>query len=79
MASGEHEVYLMFKGSLLLTHLEFGARHRHQLALLTNGELIGPGPVGDGLCPGEVVPILNHLCYHFVVCLGAEKSCGSRV
>lgn len=60
---------------LLLTHPEFGACHCRQLTFLANSELIGPGPVGNALCPSEVVPILNHICYHFVVSLGIEKSC----
>lgn len=60
---------------LLLTHLEFSACHRRQLTFLSNGELVGPGPVGKGLCPGEVLPILKHLRYHFVLCLGIEEPC----
>lgn len=60
---------------LSCAHLEFGALHGHQFTFLTDAEGVCPLPVGDGLRPGEVVPILSHLCYHFVVCLGAEKSC----
>lgn len=56
-----------------LTHLEFLAFHRHQLTLLTDGELTGPGPAGEALSPGEVVPILNHLSHHFVICFSLEE------
>lgn len=79
MTSCEYAADLLLNGRfllcLLLTHLEFGAHHCRQLTFLTNAELVGPGPVGNGLCPGEVVPILNHLRYHFLVCLGVEKPC----
>lgn len=60
---------------LLATHLKFDALHRHQLTLLADLELIAPGPVWNGLRPREVVPVLHHLRYHLVVCLGTEKSC----
>lgn len=56
-------------------HLEFDVIHGHQFTFLTDAEGVCPVPVGNGLCPGEVVPILDHLCDHFVVCLGAKKSC----
>lgn len=57
------------------THLELDALHGHQLTFLTDAERVWPRPVGNGLCPGEVLPILDHLCYHFVVRLGTEESC----
>lgn len=66
---------MVFFCELGRTHLEFLAFHGHQLTFLTNGELTSPGPVGDGLSPGEVVPILNHLSHHFVVRLGLEEIC----
>lgn len=59
-----------------LTHRIFGACHCRQLRFFSDGELIGPGPVGNDLSPCEAVPILSHLCYHLVVCLGIEKPCG---
>ncbi|KAG7244940.1 hypothetical protein INR49_024337 [Caranx melampygus] len=46
-----------------------------EFTFLANSECIGPGPVGDGLCPGETVPILKNLGYHFVVCLSLEEPC----
>lgn len=61
-----------------LTHLEFLAFHRHQLTLLTHGELTSPGPAGDALSPGEVVPILDHLSHHFVICFSLEEICNEE-
>lgn len=64
---------------LQVTHREFAALHGSQLAFLPNFKPVGPGPVWNGLRPREVVAILNHLRYHFVVCLGTEESCDSWV
>ena len=63
------------KTHLSWAYREPGALHRHQLTLLANGEAVGPGPVGDGLRPGEGVPVLNHVRHHLVVGLGAEQPC----
>lgn len=61
------------KRSLFLTHRELDALHRCQLTVLADGELVGPGPVGNALCPREAAPVLEHLRYHFVVRLGVEE------
>lgn len=70
--------YWSFPPALFLTHLEFGAHHCRQLTFLTNAERIGPGPVGNALSPGELISILNHFCYHFVIRLGIKQACDRR-
>lgn len=69
------ENFLISRLLLSSTHLEIDALHGHQLTFLTDAERVWPRPVGNGLCPDEVLPILDHLCYHFVVRLGTEESC----
>lgn len=45
------------------SHLEFLASHGLHVAFLANGELVGHGVApGIVLGPGEVLPILLHLC-----------------
>ncbi|KAJ3588320.1 hypothetical protein NHX12_011913 [Muraenolepis orangiensis] len=46
-----------------------------ELTLLADGEVVGPGPVGNRLGPGEMVTVLNHLCLYLVVRLGIEEAC----